>query len=96
MDWAKRQTFMDRADAHLKKAGAETAWQYVCPRVYSKIAEHAGKDPSPMSANLHRVSKVFLQGFLSLAARVRENASFQKEYTDKLAFPAYFKETSAA
>lgn len=80
VDWAAREAFMAEADKALKAMGAESDWQYVCPRVYYKALTLMKADPRPMVENLHRVSKVFLGGFVRLAARLKDNEAFRRKY----------------
>lgn len=80
VDWAAREKYMDEAAAYLDKMGADRDWQHVCPRVYYKVAKVLGADPKPFIDNLHRVSRVFLQGFVKAASRLRENPSFNDFY----------------
>jgi hypothetical protein len=80
VDWKRREAYMVKAAAYLDKLGADRDWQHVCPRVYFRVAEILGADPKPFIDNLHRVSRIFLQGFVKLAGRLRDDQSFKDFY----------------
>jgi sulfatase maturation enzyme AslB (radical SAM superfamily) len=87
VDWEKRQDYMDEADEYLASVGAEEEWQHVCPRLYYKIGERKGTDPTPTSMELHDVSNVFLKGLLKIAERLKDHPSFDQEYVQQLPVP---------
>lgn len=96
VDWAKRQDYMDRADEYLSSLGAEDDWQHVCPRLYYKIGESKGYDPTASNMHLHDISHVFLKGLLKIANRLRDNPSFKTEYIDKMPVPTPIPEIMPA
>lgn len=89
VDWEKRGAYMDEADRALGELGPDLHWQIVCPRLYysmernNRLAGAQGKDLRAMAANTLELSKVYQDGMMRLAARLREHADFRAAYIER-------------
>lgn len=81
MDWAARRTHFDRAVKDIEAEGFGKD-EYFCPMGVYFYSEEAGRKPTELLSNFHRVAETFSDGLLAMVSQLESHPVFQDLYVN--------------